>query len=136
MLLAACLAKDDARRQGAEEAWFVDGEGLVTEGASSNAWIVDAAGRLRTRALGQNLLRGITRTTLIEVIAKEGIELFEAPFTVAEAQAAREAFVSSATAIVMPVVSIDGNPVGNGHPGSVSLRLRSLFHATAERARR
>ena len=120
MLLPASLAKEAARKEGAREAWFVDDAGYVTEGASSNAWIVDRDGRL------------ITRTTLIDLLKRENIELVERPFTVAEAKAAREAFITSATNIVMPVVAIDGKPVGNGAPGLLSLRLRSEFHAVAE----
>jgi D-alanine transaminase len=136
MLLAACLAKEDAKADGCQEAWFVDADGLVTEGASSNAWIIDSNGRLRTRALGRNLLRGVTRTTLLDVLAKAQIALDETPFTVAEAQAAREAFISSATTIVLPVVSIDGKTVGEGTPGPISRRLLALFHDIAESAPR
>ncbi len=136
MLLAACLAKEDAKADGCQEAWFVDADGLVTEGASSNAWIIDSNGRLRTRALGRNLLRGVTRTTLLDVLAKAQIALDETPFTVADAQAAREAFISSATTIVLPVVSIDGKTVGEGTPGPISRRLLALFHDIAESAPR
>jgi D-alanine transaminase len=132
MLLPAALAKEGARAEGAREAWFVDRDGYVTEGASSNAWIVDGEGRLITRPADNHLLRGITRTTLIDVLRREGLELIERAFTVAEAKAAREAFVTSATNIVMPVVRIDGQPVGNGAPGLLSQRLRSEFHSAAE----
>jgi D-alanine transaminase len=132
MLLPASLAKEAARKEGAREAWFVDDAGYVTEGASSNAWIVDRDGRLITRKVDHAILRGITRTTLIDLLKRENIELVERPFTVAEAKAAREAFITSATNIVMPVVAIDGKPVGNGAPGLLSLRLRSEFHAVAE----
>jgi len=134
MLLPAALAKEAARADGAKEAWFVDADGFVTEGASSNAWIVDRQGRLVTRAVDNRILRGITRTTLIDVLRKEGVELIERPFTVEEAKAAREAFITSATNTVMPVVAIDGGPVGNGAPGLLTQRLRSEFHASAERA--
>jgi D-alanine transaminase len=132
MLLPAALAKEAARAEGAREAWFFDAQGYVTEGASSNAWIVDAEGRLVTRQADNAILRGITRTTLIDVLRREGVELVERPFTVAEAKAAREAFVTSATNIVMPVVTIDGQPVGNGAPGLLTQRLRSEFHTAAE----
>jgi D-alanine transaminase len=135
MLLPAALAKEAARAEGAKEAWFVDHDGFVTEGASSNAWIVDGQGRLITRAAADTaILRGITRTTLIDVLKREGLELVERPFTVAEAKAAREAFITSATNIVMPVVAIDGQPIGNGAPGLLTQRLRSEFHASAELA--
>ena len=134
MLLPAALAKEAARADGAKEAWFVDTEGFVTEGASSNAWIVDSHGRLITRAVDNRILRGVTRTTLIDVLEREAIELVERAFTVDEARAAREAFITSATNTVMPVVSIDGRPVGNGAPGLLTQRLRSEFHPSAELA--
>ena len=132
MLLPAALAKESARSTGAKEAWFVDEKGYVTEGASSNAWIIDKEGRLVTRQVDQAILRGVTRTTLIDVLKREALELVERPFTVEEAKAAREAFITSATNIVMPVVSIDGQPIGNGAPGILSQRLRTEFHALAE----
>ncbi len=134
MLLPSSLAKEAAKAEGAKEAWFVDEAGFVTEGASSNAWIVDAGGRLRTRPVDSAILRGVTRTTLLDVISRLGLEVVEAPFTVAEAKAAREAFVTAATNIVTPVVAIDGTPVADGKPGGVSRRLRAAFHAVAERS--
>jgi D-alanine transaminase len=134
MLLPAALAKEAARADGAKEAWFVDRDGYVTEGASSNAWIVDKQGRLVTRQISAALLRGVTRTTLIDLLAREAIELVERPFTVEEAKSAREAFVTSATSIVMPVVRIDGQVIGNGAPGLLTQRLRSEFHSVAELA--
>jgi D-alanine transaminase len=134
MLLPAALAKEAARADGAKEAWFVDAEGFVTEGASSNAWIVDSQGRLVTRPTDNRILKGVTRTTLIDVLKKEGIELIERAFTVEEARAAREAFITSATNIVMPVVEIDGRAVGNGAPGLLAQRLRAEFHTSAELA--
>jgi D-alanine transaminase len=132
MLLPASLAKEAARGEGAKEAWFVDDRGHVTEGASSNAWIVDREGRLVTRQIDSAILRGVTRTTLIDLLRRENIELVERPFSVEEAQAAREAFITSATNFVMPVVRIDGKPIGNGAPGLLSLRLRAEFHSAAE----
>ncbi len=134
MLLPASLAKEAARAEGAKEAWFVDDEGRITEGASSNAWIVDKEGRLITRQIDNDILRGITRTTLIDLLRREKIELVERPFTVAEAKAAREAFITSATNILMPVVRIDDQPIGNGAPGLLTLKLRSEFHSAAEMA--
>jgi D-alanine transaminase len=134
MLLPASLAKEAARSEGAREAWFVDSAGYVTEGASSNAWIVDAAGRLRTRPVDSAILRGVTRTTLLDVIHRLGLEVIEVPFTVGEAQAAREAFITAATNVVTPVVAIDGARIGNGQPGPVARRLRAAFHDSAERA--
>lgn len=132
MLLPACLAKEYARAQGAREAWFVDDEGFVTEGASSNAWIVDANGLLITRPVTHDILRGVTRTTLMDVARASGYEVRERPFTVAEAKAAREAFITSATNLVMPVVSIDGDRIADGKPGTLTLKLRARFHSFAE----
>ena len=134
MLLPSSLAKQAAREAGANDAWFVDAAGFVTEGASANAWIVDAQGRLVTRQIDNGILRGVARTTLIDLLAREGIELVERPFTIAEAKAAREAFVTSATSLVMPVVAIDGAPVGNGAPGLLATKLRAAFHSAAETA--
>lgn len=132
-LLPNVLAKQAAREQGAYEAWFVDGDGLVTEGASTNAWIVDADGRLRTRDTRANILRGITRAALIDLARERQIGVDERPFSVAEAQGAREAFITAASAFVMPVIRIDGVTVGQGTPGPVATRLRSLYleHARA-----
>ena len=126
-LLPNVLAKQAAREQGAGEAWFVDDLGLVTEGASSNAWIVDSSGVLRTRDLNANILRGITRRSLLDLIAAAGLEVSETPFTPAEALAAREAFITGAGTLVMPVVRVDGHPIGDGRPGPVATRLRSLY---------
>src|SRR5580704_5328287 len=124
-LLPNVLAKQLAREQGAREAWFVDPEGHVTEGSSSNAWIVSREGRVITRRADRGILRGITRTVLIEVIKAEGLELEERPFTAEEAYAAREAFLTSASQVVLPVVRIDDRPIGNGVPGSVATALRA-----------
>lgn len=134
MLLPASLAKEAAHAAGSQDAWFVDEKGFVTEGASNNAWIVDQAGRLITRACNTEILRGITRTTLVDLLKREGIEFVERPFTVEEAKRAREAFITSATNILTPVVSIDGAPVANGAPGSIAARLRSAFYEVAELA--
>ena len=132
MLLPAALAKEAARAEDAKEAWLVDADGYVTEGASSNAWIVDRDGRLVTRQIDSAILRGVTRSTLLDLLAQQGLEVVERPFTVAEAKAAREAFVTSATNIVMPVVRIDGQAIGNGVPGLLTLKLRADFHSSAE----
>jgi D-alanine transaminase len=126
-LLPNAMAKQAARERGAVEAWFVDDLGLVTEGASSNAWIVDAEGNLRTRDANANILRGITRSTLFEVIREAGLPINEKPFTIAEAQAAREAFVTGAGTLVLPIVNIDGVKLGDGLPGPVATRLRRLY---------
>jgi D-alanine transaminase len=134
MLLPASLAKESAKAIGAKEAFLIDAEGFVTEGASSNAWMIDNHGRLITRAAGNNILRGITRTTLIDLLHREGLELVERPFTLEEAKQAREVFVTSATAIVTPVIRIDDTPIGNGAPGLTASRLREIFHTMAEHA--
>ena len=126
-LLPNALAKQAAREAGAYEAWLVDDDGLVTEGSSTNAWIVDGQGRLRTRDTGANILRGVTRRTLIALAQQLQIPVLEEPFTVEEAQGASEAFLTAATAFVTPIVSIDGKPVGSGRPGPVAGRLRSLY---------
>jgi D-alanine transaminase len=131
MLLPACLAKEAARKDGAREAWFVDKDGLVTEGASSNAWIVDQSGAVITRPLGADILPGVTRATLLDAIKEEGMQLIERPFALTEAFAAREAFITSATQTVMPVVRIDGRSVGDGKPGAIVQRLRLKFHQFA-----
>ena len=131
-LLPNVLAKQAAREKGAKEAWFVDGVGHVTEGSSSNAWIVTRSGKVVTRPADNGILRGITRTVLIGVIRAQGLEFEERPFTVEEAYGAREAFLTSASQIVMPVVRIDDRPVGNGAPGSVATALRAEFHHHAE----
>jgi D-alanine transaminase len=131
-LLPNVLAKQAARDKGAREAWLVDARGYVTEGGSSNAWIVTGDGRLVTRPLGTDILPGITRTVVLEVVAAQGLTLEERAFTVDEAYAAREAFVTSASQIVMPVATIDGRPVGAGKPGPVAAALRRDFYAHAE----
>jgi D-alanine transaminase len=131
-LLPNVLAKQAARDKGAREAWLVDKDGFVTEGASSNAWIVSRDGKLLTRAINTGILTGITRTVLLEVIKAQGLKIEERAFTVEEAYAAREAFVTSASQIVMPVVQIDGRPVGNGAPGLVATALRRDYHQHAE----
>ncbi|MES2834010.1 MAG: D-amino-acid transaminase [Pseudomonadota bacterium] len=132
-LLPNVLAKQAAKERGAYEAWMVDEMGLVTEGSSTNAWIVDENGRLRTRDTQANILKGITRTTLMEILAEDGLELDERPFSVDEAKRAKEAFFTAASAFVMPAVSIDGTKIGNGKPGPITTRLRREY---LERARR
>jgi D-alanine transaminase len=131
-LLANVLAKQAARDRGAAEAWFVDGQGRVTEGASSNAWIVTADGRVVTRPADNGILRGITRTVLIGVIKAQNLLFEERPFSLEEAYRAREAFVTAASQIVMPVTRIDDRPVGDGAPGPVAKSLRASFHSHAE----
>jgi D-alanine transaminase len=131
-LLPNVLAKQAAKEQGAKEAWFVGKDGFVTEGSSSNAWIVSREGKVITRPADHGILRGITRTVLLNVLKAQGLELDERPFTAEEAYAAREAFVTSASQSVMPVVRIDGRPVGNGAPGLLATALRKDFHKHSE----
>ena len=131
-LLPNVLARQAARDAGAREAWFVDADGLVSEGASTNAWIVTRSGQVVTRPAEFGILRGITRAVVLEIAAKQGLAVAERPFTVAEAYEAREAFATAATQIVMPVVTIDGKPVGDGKPGPLARGLRSRFHEAAE----
>jgi len=131
-LLPNVLAKQAAREAGAFEAWFVDRAGFVTEGASTNAWIVTPEGGLVTRQADEAILHGVTRAALIDVVGKLGLRLEERPFTPHEALGAREAFVSSATTIAMPVVSIDGQAIGGGRPGPVVAALRRAFREHAQ----
>jgi len=131
-LLPNVLARQAAIDRGAREAWFVDKDGAVTEGASSNAWIVTAAGTLVTRHADHGILRGITRAVVLDVLKAQGLTVAERPFTLAEAYAAREAFITSATQTVMPVVAIDGYSIGDGKPGPVATALRREFHRFAE----
>lgn len=126
-LLPNALAKQKAREAGAVEAWFVDEMGLVTEGASSNAWILDGEGVLRTRDTQANILRGVTRLTLMDVAREAGLKVEERPFTPDEARAAKEAFITGAGSLVLPVVSVDGKPVGDGAVGPVAMKLRRLY---------
>jgi D-alanine transaminase len=133
-LVAQVLGKQAAAEQGAFEAWQVDPDGTVTEGCSSNAWIVTAEGTLVTRPASQAILNGITRLRLIALAAELGLALEERTFTVAEALAAREALISSATTFALPVTRIDGRMVGDGRPGPLGRRLREAYLAGAPRS--
>lgn len=132
-LLPNALAKQAAKEAGAYEAWLVDGDGLVTEGSSTNAWIVDAQGRLRTRDTGANILRGVTRATLMGLAAELQMPVLEEPFTVEEAKTASEAFLTAASAFVTPIVAVDGATIGSGRPGPVATRLRALYLEQAQK---
>jgi D-alanine transaminase len=131
-LLPNVLARQAAIAQGARDAWFVDNDGKVTEAASANAWIVTEAGRVVTRPADHGILKGITRTVLFDVIKALGLLLEERPFTLTEAYAAREAFVTAASQIVLPVVRIDGHVIGEGRPGPLATALRRTFHQYVE----
>jgi D-alanine transaminase len=126
-LLPNILAKQAAKERGAAEAWLVDEMGMVTEGSSTNAWIVDADGNLRTRDTQANILRGVTRGNLLEIARTAGVKVLEKAFSVEEAKGAREAFFTAASAFLTPVISIDGAKVGAGKPGPVTTRLRQLY---------
>ena len=131
-LLPNVLARQAAIEQGARDAWFVDKDGVVTEAASANAWIVTPAGAVVTRHADHAILRGITRTVLFDAIKAQSLAVEERAFTLEEAYAAREAFVTSASQIVLPVVRIDGHRIGDGKPGPVAIALRREFHRHAE----
>ncbi len=134
-LLPNALARQAAHDAGAEEAWLVDDDGFVTEGAAANAWILTHGGELVTRPAEMAILRGVTRTVLLKAMAEVQLKVVERPFSVEEAKQAKEAFVTSATSIVTPVIAIDGVPVGDGRPGEVAMRLRQLFRSAAEKTR-
>lgn len=131
-LLPNALAKQAAKDAGADDAWFVDDDGFVTEGASNNAWIVTSNGVLVTRPADSGILRGVTRQVLLALVARSSYDFEERAFTVAEAKSAREAFLTSASALVMPVVTIDGVRIGDGKPGDLTLEIRSMFRTQSE----
>lgn len=128
-LLPNVLGKERARRAGAYEAWQVDEAGRITEGTSTNAWIVTADGAVVTRAADNAILNGVTRLALLGIIGREGYRFDERAFTVEEAKAAAEAFLTSTTADLLSVVSIDGSPVGGGRPGPLGRKLREFYLA-------
>jgi D-alanine transaminase len=126
-LLPNVLAKQAARESGAYEAWLIDDQGCVTEGASTNAWIVTPDGELITRQTDHGILAGITRHTLKTLASSMQLNFVERPFTLAEAKKAKEAFITSATSFVTPVVKIDGEVVGDGKVGATARRLREEY---------
>lgn len=126
-LLAQVLGKQEAAERGAFEAWQLDEDGLVTEGTSSNAWIVTADGALVTRPASHDILNGITRQSILRIAAAAGLRFEERPFSLEEAYAAREAFLSSATSFVTPVLKIDDRTVGDGTPGPLGRRLLEAY---------
>ena len=129
MLLAPVLGKQEAYEQGAQEGWMVE-DGVVTEGTSSNAYIVKD-GKVITRGLSNSILAGCTRRSLFRLAAEHGITIEERAFTPEEAYAADEAFLTSASQFVMPITEIDGHRIGGGQPGPVVRKLRELFLAEA-----
>jgi D-alanine transaminase len=133
-LVANVLGKQQAREAGAYEAWQVDPLGRITEGTSTNAWIVTGDNFVVTRFVDNAILNGVTRLALIEIIAREGYRFAERTFTVAEAKFAREAFLTSTTSDLLPVVSIDGHMIADGKPGPLSQKLRAAYLAHAGQA--
>lgn len=132
-LLPNVLARQHAKEAGAQEAIFVDANGNVTEGGATNLWIVDTAGTLVTRPADHAILKGVTRTTVMDVAEKLGITVDERRFSVAEMLEAREVFITGATTICLPVVSVDGHSIANGHPGMTAQKIRDAFFAVAEK---
>jgi D-alanine transaminase len=132
-LLPNAMARQQAKEAGAQEAIYVDTDGMVKEGAATNVWIVDGEGTLVTRPAEHGILRGITRTTLMDVCAKLGLKIVERNFSISEMMGAREVFITAATSICFPVVAIDGCTIANGHPGSVSHKIREAFFNVAEK---
>ena len=131
-LVYPSMCKMAAREAGVDDAWLTE-DGVVTEGTSNNAHIVTADGTLVTRALSSEILHGVTRAAILRLAREAQISVEERPFTVEEAQGAAEAFITSATNVATPVVSIDGKPVGNGEPGPVAARLREIYLDEAHR---
>jgi len=126
-LLPNVLGKEEAKQKGAYEAWQLDRDGNVTEATSSNAWIVTSSGEVVTRQADHSILNGVTRQGVLRLIAREGVPLAERPFSLAEAKAAPEAFLTSASNFLIPVVRIDGAAIGPGKPGPVTRRLAASY---------
>ncbi|MFS8046874.1 D-amino-acid transaminase [Rhizobium sp. BR 314] len=132
-LLPNAMARQQAKEAGAHEAIYIDHNGMVKEGAATNVWIMDHDGNLVTRPAEHGILRGITRATLMDVAAKLDVTIVERFFSVEEMMKAREVFITAATSICFPVVSIDGETIANGHPGSMSQKIREAFFDVAEK---
>lgn len=132
-LLPNVLVKQQAKKASAAEAWFVDEDGNVKEGGSTNAWIVTKDGTLVTRPADFGILRGVTRATLMDLAKKLGLKVEERAFSVEEAYEAREAFITAASTVVMPVVRVNDRSIANGHPGETARRLREAFFEIAEK---
>lgn len=132
-LIANVLAKEQARQSRADETWLVDRRGRISEGSSTNAWIVARDGTLLTHPADSNILNGVARLAVIDLARAHGIKVKERPFTVAETRAAREAFVTSTTSFVLPVVKVDGRAVGRGSPGPTTRALQAAYLAHVAR---
>ena len=122
-LLGQVLAKQQAVDKGAGEAWMIDDDGLITEGSSSNAWIITKDNKVITRKADGSILRGVTRTALEHILKEQNLSLEERAFSPEQAYEAIEAFTSSATALIAPVVEIDGHKIGDGKPGKLAIKL-------------
>ena len=129
-MLAQVMGKQEAKRQGAYEAWMVE-DGAVTEGTSSSAFIVDEDGVLRTQPLGPHILPGVTRRAILRLAREDGVSMAERPFSVEEAYSAREALMTAASAFVLPIVTIDGRTIGTGEPGPIARAFRAHYIAEA-----
>ena len=125
-LLAACMAKMEAKKAGADDAWFEE-DGFITEGSSSNAYIVTKDGKIVTRHLGTQILAGITRQAIMKLAEQQQLVIEERPFSVDEALHAAEAFITSATTFVTPVIAINGEKIGEGQPGPIARILRKFY---------
>ncbi|MFT5113171.1 MAG: D-alanine transaminase [Parasphingorhabdus sp.] len=125
-LLAASMAKQAAVAAGADDAWLVE-DGMVTEGSSNNAYIVTQDNRIITRQLSQDILHGITRRSVIDLAEQENLQVEERLFSLDEVKQASEAFITSASTFVYPVISLDGQAIGSGQPGPVAQKLRRLY---------
>ncbi len=130
-LVASVLARQAAKEQSAQEAWLYNENEEITEGAASNAWIINKQRELITHPADHQILKGITREGVMRAAAAHNLKYSERPFTIKEAKNAQEAFISAATALIMPVVQIDDALINNGEPGPITLKLRSTFHEFA-----
>jgi D-alanine transaminase len=132
-MLGQTMGKQAAKLQGAYEAWMVE-DGFVTEGTSSSAFILDEDGVLRTQPLGPHILPGVTRRAILRLASQEGLRVEQRPFSVEEAYLAHEAFLTAASAFVLPIVEIDGRPIGGGTPGPVARAFRQLYIEEARKS--
>ena len=132
-LLPNCMAKQEAKEQGAFEAWFVDDEGMVVEGSSSNAWIINQDNEIITKSADGSILKGITRAAILQQIEDQNLTIIERAFSLREAILAKEAFISSATTIVMPVVKIDNHLVAGGKVGDMAKKMYESFYQYAQK---
>lgn len=126
-LLPNVLARTEAKDQGASEAWMVDSDGMITEGSSTNAWIVTDQGEIVTRPTGNDILSGITRMNILDLAREANIPVIERPFSVTEAEQAAEAFLTSSTRFCFGVIQVNGSTIGDGTPGPITMEIRRLL---------